>query len=349
MQIIDFLQTRSLRAIVVLAVLFLVLIGILDYLTGSELSMSIFYLIPVVLLAQFVNRRAGIMMSIAAAVVWMIVELAGGRPYSSDVIPYWNAGVRLSFFLIITFTIAAQRAALLRQEELSHFVVHDLRSPISNALSGLQYLDALGDDAGVDERSEILHISMSSCNRTLTLINTLLDLARLESGKLELNIRQVAVGDLFDLAFQQIEALARRNDVRVTPQIHAGAASVLVDAEITMRVLVNLIGNALKYSPQGSTVVIAAEPHDSEMVAISVADKGAGIPAEWKDRVFDKFAQVEAHQKGVAIGSGLGLSFCRLAVQSQGGRIWVESTIGQGTTVFFTAPRADRNPLKASV
>ncbi len=105
MQIIEFLQRQSIRTIVALAGLFLALIGALDYLTGSELSMSIFYLIPVVLLVQFVNRRAGTMMSIAAAVVWMIAELASGRVYSSGVIPYWNVGVRLSFFLIVTLTI----------------------------------------------------------------------------------------------------------------------------------------------------------------------------------------------------------------------------------------------------
>jgi signal transduction histidine kinase len=182
-------------------------------------------------------------------------------------------------------------------------------------------------------------MGIASCNRMLTLINGLLDLARLESGKMVLNIQETALKTVFDTSVQQVSALAARSDVNVISQIDDGIETIQADAEVTVRILVNLLSNALKYSPEDSTVVVSAVPYTIEFVAIRVADTGPGIPKEWVNKVFSKFTQVEAREAGIGVGSGLGLSFCRLAVEAQGGRIWVESVVGQGTTVIFTVPQ----------
>ena len=116
---------------------------------------------------------------------------------------------------------------------------------------------------------------------------------------------------------------------------------ILADADLVVRVLVNLLGNALKYSPVGGTVHVSAAAYPGDKVALHIRDEGMGIAPEWVDKVFGKFSQVEARKAGAAIGSGLGLTFCRLAVEAQGGRIWLESTVGQGTTVIFTLPQSD--------
>jgi signal transduction histidine kinase len=174
----------------------------------------------------------------------------------------------------------------------------------------------------------------------LTMVNSILDLARLESGKMELQLEDVAVGGLFETATQQVAPLAMRANVAITHQVGEGAEAVHADAEFTVRVLVNLLSNALRYSPANSTITISATGHAADRVTIRVIDQGPGISPELSGKVFNKFTQVEARKAGSGVGSGLGLSFCRLAVQAQGGRIWLEGTAGGGTTAIFTLPRS---------
>jgi signal transduction histidine kinase len=239
-------------------------------------------------------------------------------------------------FLIVSFTLSSLRAAQNRREELAQFVVHDLRSPLSNILAGLNLLNETMTD-GMDK--QIVTLGIASSNRMLTLINSMLDLAKLESGKMTLAVQETSVQDLFDAAIHQVSALADQEQVRVISRIEGDAGLIRADADVTVRVLVNLLSNALKYSPADSEVVVSAAPYADNQIAVSVKDQGKGVPAQWANRVFDKFTQIEARKAGYAVGSGLGLSFCRLAVESQGGRIWLESEVNQGATVIFTLPR----------
>lgn len=339
MKIIDWLQARSKRQIVSLGAVLILLIGGADYVSGSELSFSVFYLIPVVILAWFADRRAGIRASAASAVLWFLADHFGGRVYSSPLIPFWNAAVRLGFFLIVTFMVSWLYAAQARREELGHFVVHDLRSPLSNVLGSLHFLREISGDTLDADQQKLVGLAVASSNRMMTLINSLLDLSKLESGKMQLNQQTMPVAELFDKAVQQLAALAARSDVQIASQIAESAQTVLADSEVTVRVLVNLLSNAIKYSPEAATVALRAAPHTQGMIAISVTDSGQGIPKEWTDKVFDKFIQVQSKQAGVGAGSGLGLTFCRLAVEAQGGRIWLESEVGRGSTFTFTLPR----------
>ncbi len=340
---LEFLQRLPRRTIVALAAVLIVIIGVLDYVTGTELSFSVFYLVPVALMAWFVSRRAGVMAACASAIVWLLADLADGRAYTSATIPYWNAGVRFSFFLIVTLTLASLRDARSRQEELAHFVVHDLRSPLANILTGLQYLLDFTNETLDDAQQDLIQLSIASGNRMMTLVNSLLDRAQLESGKLALNRQQVTVEDMLTMVLEQVSALTVRGEIEVSSQVESGAEIVFADAELTARVLVNLLSNALKFSPKDTSVEVKVTPHPHDMIAISVSDRGSGIPKEWAEKVFSKFAQVEARKAGVSIGSGLGLTFCRLAVEAQGGRIWLESAVGKGTTVTFTLPRGQIN------
>ncbi|MBZ0298550.1 MAG: HAMP domain-containing histidine kinase [Anaerolineae bacterium] len=331
-----FLHNR--RVVIAAGIVLIVLIGSADYLTGSELSFSVFYLIPIVMLTESVGSRAGIAASVASAIIWLLADLSSGRAYSSSAIPFWNGAVRLSFFLIVTVTLSSLRTARSQQEELSHFIVHDLRSPLSNVLTGLHYLLDM-DDGSLDAgQQDLVRLGIASCNRMMSLINALLDVAKLEHGRMKLAVQETQVQALFDEALGQVSAMALHGKVNVTSEIDAGAETVLAESDATVRVLVNLISNALKYSPKNTVVTLRAAPAANQMVTFSVTDQGPGIPPEWKDRVFEKFAQVEARRQGLAVGSGLGLTFCRLAIEAQGGRIWLDSVVGQGTTMTFTLP-----------
>lgn len=323
----------------IVGVALIVDVMLLDYLTGGEISFSIFYLIPISLIAWFVGRKAGIFMSVLGAILWLSADLLVGHAYSHPAIPYWNMLVRLGFFLIVTLTLSALRAAQARQEELGHFIVHDLRSPLSNVMIGLQTLQDIVGETGDAIQGELVDTCLVSCQRMLTLINSLLDLARLESGKMPLQLEQTQVDALIGSSLRQVSAWAAQDHIVLQSQLDADAGTVYADPSITERVLVNLLSNAIKFSPSGSTVLVRAALTGEDEVALSVVDQGRGIPQEWAARIFDKFAQVKARKAGGGVGSGLGLSFCRYAVEAQGGRIWMESAVEKGTTMTFTLPR----------
>jgi signal transduction histidine kinase len=339
-----YVGSLSKRFLVMLGLLLTVLLGAADYLTGPELSFSIFYLIPVCLVAWFVDRRAGITMSVIGAVVWLMADLAAGHFYSHLAIAYWNATVRLGFFIItsaLAFAVSSLRTSHERQEELVRFIAHDLRSPLGIVIGGLQ---ALRDGGGTMDmpQKDMVETCIMSGSRMLMLVNSLLDVARLESGQMPLQLSQVSVQDLVASSLKQVEWWTREQHITIALQQDPGITSVYADPALTERVLVNLLSNAIQFSQHESSIIVRIASLNASAVVFSVTDRGCGIPKEWLGRVFDKFAQVEAHKGGDRIGSGLGLTFCRLAVEAQGGRIWLKSTVNQGTTVTFTLPAKAR-------
>jgi signal transduction histidine kinase len=313
-------------------------VGLLDYLTGPELSFSIFYLIPVSMIAWLAGRRCGIVMSTTSAVLWLVADLLAGRSYAHPAIPYWNAMVRLGFFLIVTLAVSALRNAQERREELAQFIVHDLRAPLSNVMTGLQTLQEIGGETQDEAQKSLIEMCLVSGNRMLTLINSLLDLAQLEGGRMALAQSDVDARELMDASLQQVAVWARRSRVSLVSRTDPGVEMVYVDPTMTVRVLVNLLSNAIKFSKPESVVTVRAVPAEADKIAFSVTDQGQGIPQAWVGKLFDKFVQVDAHKAARSVGSGLGLTFCRLAVQAQGGRIWLESEEDKGTTVTFTLP-----------
>jgi NtrC-family two-component system sensor histidine kinase KinB len=314
------------------------LVGVLDYVSGQELSFSIFYLLPVSLVAWFVGWRAGVLISMTAAVSWFLAGLPSVAGYSSRLIPVWNTLVRLVFFLFVTHILSTLRRSKQRRESLIHFVVHDLRAPLAIILTGLQTLrDLYGETMERDEQT-IVGYGIVAGEQMLILINSLLDLARLESGRMPLQVHAVDAQELVESSRRQVALWATQRELVLVAEAQDGARVVRADPELTVRILANLLGNAIKYSPVGATVAIHTAPAENGMLAFRVSDQGPGVPAEWQARIFDKFVQVDAPRGRMPAGSGLGLSFCRLAVEAQGGRIWLDTLDGQGTTIAFTLP-----------
>jgi signal transduction histidine kinase len=338
MNLSKYLAQQSRLSLTLWGFVLAVLVGAVDYLTGPEISFSIFYLIPIYMVAWQVGRRWGILLSIASAALWLTADLLTGYPYLHPAVPCWNAVVRLGLFLIVTYALSALRKSHQRQEELGQFIVHDLRSPLANVMTALQTMqDVAGETMDAFQR-DMVEMCLVSCNRMLTLINSLLDLAQLESGKMPLQPDDIGTEELVESSLGQVAVWAARNQVTLTSHLDPRVETVYADSTVVVRVLVNLLSNAIKSSRPGSDVTVRVVPFDAAMVAFSVADVGHGIPKEWVDKVFDKFTQIEARKAGGAVGSGLGLTFCRRAVEAQGGRIWLESETDRGTTVTFTLP-----------
>jgi signal transduction histidine kinase len=223
------------------------------------------------------------------------------------------------------------------REDLTHMIVHDLRAPLTGILSSLQTVEGglLGPVA--PEVAELNRLALRSSRTLLDLVNDLLDIGKLESGKMRLQRAAVAPARLIAEAVPQVEPLVRERRLRLSVEASPELTAVDVDTDLAVRVLVNLLGNAIKFTAQEGEIEVTAR-RDGEFVAFSVRDTGEGIPREYQNSIFEKFGQVETSKSGRRLSTGLGLTFCKMAVEAHGGRIQVASEPGVGSTFTFTLP-----------
>lgn len=335
----QFLGRRSRHFWIAVGLVMAGVIATVDYFTRPDIL--ILYLIPIILVDWFAGEKPGVLLAVVSAMAWFAADVLSAQYDAGNVVPYWNLAVRSAIFLTITYMLSGLLASRKRQEELMHFIIHDLRSPLTNVLTGLQTLRQMRNDRMEEAEQEMLDMALISSNRMLTLINSLLDLPRLEHRKLPVQRQDTPVDELVNHSLQVVSLWAAQNRVSLVYEADPQVSTVIADPDITMRVLVNLLSNALKYSPPDSAVTVRARATGDGMVTFSVTDQGPGIPPEWVEKVFDKYAQVEARKEGAS--TGLGLTFCQLAVEAQKGRIWIESELGKGTTVLFTLPAGKKS------
>ena len=231
----------------------------------------------------------------------------------------------------------SERVALERmREDLTHMIVHDLRNPLGSIMSSLQLIHTAFVE--LDETvpvQKLVRIAMRSGHKLYRLIDSLLDVGRLEAGETELKKTLVSPESLVQEAVEQIQPLALNRAQTLAVEVEPGLAKVLADGELIVRVLANLLDNAVKFTPKEGRITLTVKETGDDMT-FAVSDTGRGIPPESRQRVFDRFVRLE-NAKGFK-GTGLGLSFCKVAVEAHGGRIWVESELGHGTTFYFTLP-----------
>jgi signal transduction histidine kinase len=183
----------------------------------------------------------------------------------------------------------------------------------------------------------ILTIALNSTTRVERLVNSLLDINRLESGQKIVNQRSIALSTLLSKAINEVQPLTSNREQHIKTRIPEDLPPVWVDDDMILRVLINLLENASKFAPaQGKIQVTARSKKD--WIQVEVHDNGPGIPAIYHKRIFDKFAQL--HRKDKPGGLGIGLAFCKIIVEGHGGNIWVKSEVGKGTTFYFTLPVA---------
>lgn len=219
-------------------------------------------------------------------------------------------------------------------------VSHELRTPLSAIRGSLEMLD--DGDAGAlpPQARKVVAIASRGSERLSRLVNDIIDLERLESGGFGFVPAMHEVSGIVAEATQSLLPLAREHEVEISAQVAAGQA--WCDADRIVQVMVNLLGNALKFSPADTTITITAERRDGEFV-VSVRDQGRGIPTADLDAVFDRFHQVEGDDSREKGGAGLGLTICQRIVDRHGGRIWVDSP-GTGSIFWFTLPAVELVP-----
>ena len=220
------------------------------------------------------------------------------------------------------------------REDMASMIFHDLRSPLGNIVSSLDILSTLLPENEEGPHS-LVDIAMRSTERIQRLTNSLLDISHLEAGQPLGNCQPIAIWTLVDDAVDALAAIAKNKKQQIDLAIPADLPEVSVDQDMIRRVLINLIENAVKFSSSEGKIAIGAKAEGTEIV-VWVKDNGPGIPPGEQGRIFEKFIRLQ--QKDEPKGLGLGLAYCRLAIQAHGGRIWVESEAGNGAAFFFTLP-----------
>jgi two-component system sensor histidine kinase GlrK len=223
----------------------------------------------------------------------------------------------------------------IKTEFLAH-VSHELRTPMASIQEGTHLLlDGIPGPLTQDQRTT-LRIMSDSSRRLMSLISTILDLSKMEAGMLEYRFAPTDLRRIADMSVNKIRLLADAKHVQLLVEAPRERHWVRADAARIEQVLDNLLSNALKFSPEGAIVKFNMTASlDDALLFASVSDAGPGIPAEELPHIFDRFYQGRTRARHVSAGSGLGLALAKRVVEAHGGRIWVESEVGKGTTVRF--------------
>jgi PAS domain S-box-containing protein len=230
----------------------------------------------------------------------------------------------------------AVRASLRARDEMLGVVSHDLRNPVAAVKMLSRTLLRTSENGGEQVRESIELISQAA-EQMDALIRDLLDVNRLDAGKLGIEAVPVDPSVLLTDALQTLRPLVEEKGIRLDLQIETGLPKVLADRDRIQQALSNLVGNAIKFSPGGSKIVVVARRQENDGVMISVLDSGKGIPPDQLPRVFDRYWQSSRTDRE---GAGLGLAIAKGIVETHGGRIWIVSKPGEGTTASFTLPLA---------
>ncbi len=257
--------------------------------------------------------------------------------------PVLDQAGELAGWLLVWRDNTEERKLEMVRQELSSMIVHDLRNPITSITNSLKMLKELLDEGATetDMINEVLEIAQTSAGNMLNLVQSLLDVARLEHDSMALQCASLPLVEAIDDALAAVMGLSMGSGVEIVVDLDADLPPVWIDDEKIQRVLVNLLDNALRHTPYGGLIHIEAHRClDENAVLVRVVDSGSGIPPEARSCIFDKFTQLDHQSLRGHKGTGLGLTFCKLAVEVHGGRIWVEDGEGTGAAFCFTLPVA---------
>lgn len=243
-------------------------------------------------------------------------------------------------FLVVVEDVSKRFEIERMKADFIAMISHDLRSPLTS-ISTFHELVAFGVyDDKLDELKQKCRLNQIELKRLISMINGLLDLERMDSGRFELLITSVECRKLIELSINAVESLGLFRQIQFKVSLPAGEHQVLADEKYILQVFVNLLSNALKFSPSGSEIEVSCQQLGQKQMKFCVADQGPGIKDEFRTRIFNKFEQAQISDSRIKGGSGLGLAFSKRIIDQHGGNIGVESKEGKGSTFWFTLPQA---------
>jgi len=273
----------------------------------------------------------------------VIDEVFWRRDGTSFPVEYTSTSIREEGVIVgavVTFRDISERRAIERlKDEFVSMVSHELRTPLT-LIHGALGLLAGGLLGPLPEKGQrLLDIAVNNTNHLVRLVNDILDVERMKSGKITMQKQVCDAAALMTQAADEMRVVAEK--ARITLAISPQSAQVWADPDRIVQTLTNLLSNAIKFSLPGAAVRLSTESQ-GEQILFQVKDQGRGIPADKLESIFGRFQQVDSSDSRKKGGTGLGLTICRNIIQQHGGRIWVESTLGKGSTFFFTLPALPR-------
>ena len=232
------------------------------------------------------------------------------------------------------------------KDELTHMVVHDLMNPLTVVNMGVDLL-MLDSSNFQPEQQKTLQQCHYNCDELKRMIQSLLDIHRMEDGKLVPDCREIDATTMIDQLVLSFRASAQYNQITLTFDQAPAGSHIYADEMLIKRVVSNLISNAMRHTKAGGTVRIGVDGHQGDKtMRLSISDTGEGIDPEYHEKIFERFEQVQLKRSGAEVGSsGLGLAFCKMAIEAHGGNIWVESDgSGNGSTFHFSVPTEAQRP-----
>jgi signal transduction histidine kinase len=266
------------------------------------------------------------------------------RRKNGEIYPQWlnisalkDHRSRTMNYVGVTWDISELKASERMKDEFIATVSHELRTPLSS-IHGSLGLIAGGAAGRISAQARNLaRIAYSNSERLVRLINDILDLAKMEADKMRFHLRPLDVNSLVMQTVEANQAFAKQYEVELVIEQALPGAKVVGDNDRLIQVLTNLLSNAIKYSPPESEVSVSVS-HNAEIVRVAVTDHGPGIPEKFRDKVFRKFAQVDASDAREKRGTGLGLSISKLIIDRLGGHIDFRSNPDVATTFYFDLP-----------
>jgi signal transduction histidine kinase len=215
-------------------------------------------------------------------------------------------------------------------------IVHDLRSPLTGISGFIDLTLALEKETLTEDGLDYLQTAKHSTTAVIDMVSAVLDVSKMEAGEMKLHLVEC---DLVRIAADLISGMQSLKEAReMILDAPPAPVTVVADGDLLLRVIQNLLGNALKFTPSDGRIRLGIQP-DKDRICVTVRDNGPGIPAEYLEKIFEKFGQVEARANRRKFSTGLGLTFCKLAVEAHGGSIGVESEVGNGSKFWFVLPK----------
>ena len=258
------------------------------------------------------------------------------RDLAVNYIPDQDEDGEVRGFFGLIHDISDRKATERLKDEFVSVVGHELRTPLTSIHGSLKLLSTNRLGSLLPQGQEIVKIALKNTERLTRLINDVLDLERIESGRITMAMQNCTVSELMVQAVQSMQAMADEHGVAL--QVKPLETSLWGDPDHLAQVLTNLLSNAIKFSPPEATVQIRAVDQDTA-IQIQIQDQGRGIPTDKLETIFERFQQVDASDSRERGGTGLGLAICKKIVDQHQGQIWAESTVGEGSTFFVTLPK----------
>jgi signal transduction histidine kinase len=325
--------------------LLIILIATTDKYISHHPALIIFYVIPVSLVTWFSGTVAGISIALCSIVVWFPKDISAVKSlYSHPLFFYINMTARGSFLFIVVYVLQRLKTAIKHEKELNKLksvfvanVSHELKNPLAIIKEALSLiLDGVGGGVSPEQQS-IAETGKRNIERLVRLVTDLLDLSKIEAGKMVLKREKIEMASLVTEILKNYEMTISKKGLALKRDIQQDVGSVWADKDKLTQVIINLLSNAVKYTPSGSITVVLTGTEQE--VRFEITDTGSGIPQKYLEKIFDKFERINAEKSE---GTGLGLSITKDILELHKGKIWVESTVGEGSKFIFYLPRSLR-------